>query len=242
MNLRLPAGLTSLTLSILFVAACGAPGGTPAPTPSPSPTPAPAVHVGSAAQAAALVFASDRRFAQMQPLRSDMIGQSSWFEATDDGDGYLVTITFGAGDCQAGCIQRHTYAYHVTDDGQITLVADEGDDINIAPAPGRTDPISLHVTLSSGPTCPVVTNPPDPNCADRAIANATVFVFNANGDEVAQGVTDADGNVSVQLPPGAYYVAPEPVEGLMGQAAAQAFSANGGDQVDLLFSYDTGIR
>ena len=240
MNRATLATTSLMAMSLLLTLACGS--GSPGPSPSPQPSPSPTTQVGSAAQAAALVFASDRRFAQMQPLRPDMIGQSSWFEATDDGDGYLVTITFGAGDCQAGCIERHTYAYHVTHEGEITLVADEGDDINIAPAPGRPDPIDLHVSLSSGPTCPVVTNPPDPNCADRAIANATVFVFNTHGDEVAQGVTDANGSLMLQLPPGAYYVAPEPIEGLMGQAAAQAFSANGGDSVALVFSYDTGIR
>lgn len=232
--------------TLLLTLACGAPQGspTPMPSPSPSPSPAPVTQVGSAAQAAALVFASDRRFAQMQPLRSDMIGQSSWFEATDDvdGDGYLVTITVGAGDCQAGCIQRHVWTYNVGEDGSIELVSEEGDDINITPAPGRPDPITLHAVLASGPTCPVVTNPPDPACADRPVVNATVFVFNTNGDEVAQGTTGADGSITLQLPPGAYYVAPQMVPDFMGQAAAQAFSANGGDQVSLLFSYDTGIR
>lgn len=178
----------------------------------------------------------------MQPLRPDMIGQSSWFEATDDGDGYLVTITIGAGDCMAGCIERHTYAYHVTDDGQITLVADEGDDINIAPAPGRVDPITLRVSLTSGPTCPVVTNPPDPACAERGVINAEVLVFDAHGQQVANATSAEVGSVSLQLPAGAYYVVPAQVEGMMGQAAAQAFSANGGDSVELLFSYDTGIR
>ncbi len=44
------------------------------------------------------------------------------------------------------------------------------------------------------------------------------------------------------VPAGAYYVVPATVEGLMGTPEAQAFSALGGDQVGLLFGYDTGIR
>ena len=47
---------------------------------------------------------------------------------------------------------------------------------------------------------------------------------------------------SFDLPGGAYYVEVEAVKGLMGAAEAQAFAFLGGDQVDLLFGYDTGIR
>jgi hypothetical protein len=233
--------LAILTLSLL-VAACGATGGTPSPSLSPSPTPDPQVQVGSAAQAAALVFASDARFARMQPLRFDLIGQSSWYEAFEEGDGYNVTIRVGAGDCMAGCIEQHTYSYSVTRAGQISLVIDEGDDVPIAPATGTGDSITLHVSLTSGPTCPVVTNPPDPGCDSRPVINAEVAVFDVHGQQVASGTSAEDGSVTLQLPAGAYYAVPAPVEGFMGQAEALAFSAVGGDQVSLLFAYDTGIR
>ena len=49
----------------------------------------------------------------MSPLRPDMIGQSTWYEAFADGDGFTVNITVGQGDCQAGCIERHTWSYRV---------------------------------------------------------------------------------------------------------------------------------
>jgi hypothetical protein len=247
-TLRSPVGLVALTLSLFMAVACGAPGSTPAPSPdpslSPSPTPSPGLttQVGSAAQAAALVFASDARFARMQPLVPDLIGQSAWYEASEDADGYAVTITFGAGDCQAGCIERHTWAYHVAHDGTITLVGESGDDIAPPPAAGTPDPITLHVSLRSGPTCPVVTNPPDPSCAERPVVNAEVVVYDAHGQQVASGTSAEDGSVTMQLPDGAYYVVAQEVEGLMGQAGPQAFAAVGGDSVGLLFSYDTGIR
>jgi hypothetical protein len=234
--------LTSLAIGLLVAAACGAPGATPAPSPSPSPTPGPQTNVGSAAQAAALLFASDERFARMQPLRTDVIGQSAWYEAFEEGDHYNVTITIGAGDCMAGCIQHHTYSYTITHEGQIALVIDEGDDVPIPPATGGGASISLRVSLSSGPSCPVLTNPPDPGCAARPVVNAEVVVFDVHGRQVASATSAEDGTVSLELPGGAYYVAAQEVEGFMGQAGPQAFSAVGGDAVDLLFDYDTGIR
>jgi hypothetical protein len=198
--------------------------------------------VTSAAHAAALVFASDERFARMQPLRADMIGQSAWFEASDDAAGYLVKVTVGAGDCQAGCIERHTWSFHVDHDGTVTLVGDEGADIPIDQPPPTGETVTLTMSLISGPTCPVETVPPDPACAPRPVVNAAVVVFDANGQKVGEGMSDDHGEVALQLPPGAYFVVPAPVEGLMGQAAAQAFAALGGDQVGLLLTYDTGIR
>ena len=72
--------------------------------------------------------------------------------------------------------------------------------------------------------------------------NVGVHVFNAAGQQVGEGVSDDNGMVTMELPSGAYYVVATPVEGLMGTGAAQAFAAVGGDQVGLLFTYDTGIR
>src|SRR5688500_3230666 len=76
------------------------PGPSVNPTPAPSATPPAGSEVDSAARAAALVFASDPRWARMVPLRADMIGQSTWYEAFEDGDGYTVKITAGEGDCE----------------------------------------------------------------------------------------------------------------------------------------------
>ena len=100
----------------------------------------------------------------------------------------------------------------------------------------------LTVQLTAGPTCPVEQFPPDPNCAPRPVDGADVVVFDANGNEVAREKSDDEGMVSIDLPGGAYYVETEKVEGLMVAPEAQAFAFLGGDQVDLLFSYDTGIR
>lgn len=238
------SGVSTLALVAALLVACGGAGASPSPspTPTPSPSPAPLTEVTSAAQAAALVFASDERFARMQPLRGDMIGQSAWYDASEDATGFSVVITFGAGDCQAGCIDRHTWSYHVDRDGTVTLVGDQGDDITLEPPVPSGDAVGLNVSLIAGPVCPVEQDPPDPACAPRPVVNVGLRVFNAAGQQVGEGVSDANGMVSMQLPSGAYYVVATPVDGLMGTAAAQAFAAVGGDQVDLVLGYDTGIR
>ena len=178
----------------------------------------------------------------MGPLRPDVIGQSDWYEASADATGYTVTVTVGAGDCQAGCIEKHTWTYHVDVAGTVVLVAEQGDDIGFPHATGTADPVTLNVALVAGPTCPVERNPPDPNCAPRPVANTEIDIFDIGGNMVASGVSGADGLATAQLPPGAYYVVVPAVAGLMGQADPLAFAAVGGDNVRLTFTYDTGIR
>lgn len=238
---------SSLALALLatLLVACGGPGASPTPpptpTPSPTPSPAPVSEVTTAAQAAALVFAHEH-IAQIGPLMPDIIGQSSWYEASEEAGGYAVKITVGAGDCQAGCIERHTWTYHVDLDGTVTLIGDEGDDIGLPTDEGTADPLSLRITLSAGPVCPVEQNPPDPACAPRPVANVEVLVFDPSGQQVGEGVSDDHGLINMQLPAGAYYVVAAPVEGLMRNAEPLAFAGVGGDSVALVMGYDTGIR
>ena len=171
-----------------------------------------------------------------------MVGQSSWYEAFQDGTGFAVNITVGQGDCFAGCIERRTWSYHVETDGSVELVGEEGDDVEVEQPAGGAGPARLTVQLTAGPTCPVEQIPPDPNCGARAVEGADVIVFDAAGNEVAREVSDVDGMASIDLPAGAYFVEVAAVQGLMGTPDAQAFAFLGGDQVGLLFAYDTGIR
>jgi hypothetical protein len=94
----------------------------------------------------------------------------------------------------------------------------------------------------AGPTCPVETVPPDPNCAPRPVAGAVLIVRDASGREVARATTDADGSYVIALPPGSYTVDPQEVEGLLTKAetATVVVPATGFAQLD--WAYDTGIR
>lgn len=178
----------------------------------------------------------------MTPLRSDMIGQSSWYEAFEDPEGFTVRITMGSGDCQAGCINRHTWTYHVDVDGTVTLVGEEGDEIDFTPSPGDGSPITVNVILVAGPICPVQRPPAEPICTPRAIADAEAILFSADGREVARGIADGDGKITFEAPEGAYFVEAPLPDGMMRGPQPQAFSAVGGDHVGLLMEFDTGIR
>lgn len=233
-------------------------GTTPSPTPSPAPslnptaTPAPPSPfqspsltpraVNSPAQAAALVFASDPRWAQMVPLRPDLIGASMWYEAFEAIDGYAVVITAGSGDCESGCIERHVWNYHVDHDAAISLTGEEGDDVDVEPVAGGPGSARVTVQLTAGPVCPVEQVPPNPKCEDRAVANAEVVIRDTSGVEVGRATSNGDGIVAFDLSAGAYYAEAQPVEGLMGTPEAQAFSVVGGGAAGLLMGYDTGIR
>jgi len=95
----------------------------------------------------------------------------------------------------------------------------------------------------AGPTCPVVTDPPDPDCADQPVQGALLIVEDVAGVEVARVRSDADGHFAVELAPGSYRLVPQPVEGLMGTAPALEFGVElGQPAAPLTVSYDTGIR
>lgn len=126
---------TALSLIALVVvtavvtAACstGA-GASPSPTtPGPTPTPIGAT-VETPEEAAALVIATDPKFAGVTKQNPNVIGASAWWEAQPlDGGGYRITVTIGWGDCPAGCINRHIWTFDVSADGQVTLVSEAGD-------------------------------------------------------------------------------------------------------------------
>jgi hypothetical protein len=214
---------------------------TPLVSPSQSNASGP-IHVNSAAQAAALVFASDPLFGFMRPPSMDTIGQSSSYQAYESGDGYSVSVTLGAGDCPASCINEHTWNYSVSKSGEIKLASEQGDDIEVSVDHGTSDPATITVRLVAGPVCPVERDPPDPSCAARPVADAQVVVRDPNGTQVAAGVAADDGTVTFTVPGGAYYVESAPVSTLMGQAQAVAMSVPGGRSVTVTMDYDTGIR
>jgi hypothetical protein len=97
--------------------------------------------------------------------------------------------------------------------------------------------------VMAGPTCPVVTDPPDPACDDRPVAGARIVVIDGEGDEVASAVTGEEGMFSVELEPGRYELVAQPIEGLLGTAPpVSVVVVAGTDSEPLTLVYDTGIR
>lgn len=112
--------LPALALVISTLVACG--GATASPSPQPTAA------LTKAADAAALVIATNPVFTGATELSPDIIGASRYWEATPlDGGGYTIVMTVGWGDCQAGCIERRVWTYEVAANGQLKLVSEVGD-------------------------------------------------------------------------------------------------------------------
>ena len=241
------ATLAGPTVVALAIAACS-----PAIAPLPSPTSGPPsasvaptpTTIASPEAAAALVLASDPRFAGLTPQDPNLIGQCCFFTAASAADGYTVTVEIGWGDCPAGCINRHHWFYSVAADGSVHLDREDGPALP-GGVPGPTDGtggglIGIRGIATGGPVCPV-SKPNDPACADRPVVGATIHVIDATGTEVATLETDATGAFQVTLPPGRYRVVPDPVPGLMGTASPADVTVGSALAIVQLM-YDTGIR
>ena len=96
-------------------------------------------------------------------------------------------------------------------------------------------------TVTLGPTCPVMKDPPDPACADKAYAT-TISVSRAGSSAVfATGASDADGIFRIALPPGDYTVSAHGGSQLPRCSPVTAtVGATGYTATDI--SCDTGIR
>ena len=214
--------LAMLATLVVFLAACASLAGPSGSSPS-------------AAAAAHLALAQQERFRGIGPYDPNLIGQAAWYKVSAADDGWEVQIRIGWGDCPAGCINEHLWRYGVTHDGSVHLISESG-----AALQGTT---GVRGTVTAGPTCPVVTNPPNPNCADRPVAGAVLVFRDASGVEVARVSSAADGTFSVELSPGAYHLVPQPLHGLMGTPAPIDVGVVAGrPMTEVAVSYDTGIR
>lgn len=108
--------------------------------------------------------------------------------------------------------------------------------------PGATG--ELEVTVVAGPVCPVETVPPDPACAPRPVPGAPVLVSPADGRDilVAEGTTDEDGFVRLDLAAGDYIVSGGEVDGFFGRPEPVTVTIAGGETTSVMLAYDTGIR
>jgi Carboxypeptidase regulatory-like domain len=111
-----------------------------------------------------------------------------------------------------------------------------------AGAPSAPPGTGLSIAAAAGPTCPVESIPPDPACAPRPVAGASIVIKDRQGKTVATVVTGANGTASIGLPAGTYMVEPQPAAGLMGTAGSQAVTVADGAMTPVLLAYDTGIR
>jgi hypothetical protein len=244
--------LLAALLLLLTLAACS--GAASTPPPSTSFTPAPTT-IDTVEDAAARVIEVYPAFEGIGPKDPDIIGGCCWWEGTETGDGFTVTFEVGWGDCQSGCIDRHSWTYAVSRDGAVTLIEESGSPVpsGVPGAGGGSDgsggsggggippgATGIQGRALAGPTCPVV-SVDDPACDDRPLAGVTIIVLTANGMEAARATTDANGAFAFSLPPGPYALEPGPAEGILrGSGPISVVVGDGVVTVDV--AYDTGIR
>ncbi len=87
----------------------------------------------------------------------------------------------------------------------------EGDYVFQFEVAKRTESVPASVsgvrgTVMLGPTCPVMRDPPDPECADKGYATTIVVRRAGSSTIVASGKSDATGVFTLSLPPGSYTI------------------------------------
>ena len=157
-----------------------------------------------------------------------MIGQSGWYEASEDQRRLQRIVTVGLGDCKAGCIDRHMWTYSSTSDGTVELVSEEGDEVEMPALPGPTAGHDRRLAWS--PARSARSSRPRPGLRATIGGQCRGRGLRPAGARGRRGVSDADGG-SVRAALRRLLRRAAPVEGLMGTPEAQAFSALGGDQV-----------
>ncbi len=240
--MKTPRLLLLLAVLAVSAAACGSTNATPTP-----------IRVDSADEAARLISLRSPLLAGIARQDPEMIGNANAWEATElagrgDDAGWQIVFRAGWGDCEAGCIERHTWTWNVTVDGRITFAGEEGpalppeivDELRAAAAE-REQVVGIAGHAATGPTCPVV-QPGDTTCGDRTVSGAILVVRDAAGKELARVTTDEAGFFRVALAPGAYTLEAQPKEGLMGTPGPIAVTVTAGAEAWMDVPYDTGIR
>jgi hypothetical protein len=259
LSITRPRPLAVVLLAALAVAACTAsPGASSLVSPlgsASSATSAPASStpaaggsagpVSSAADAFRAVQARSPWFDGVKPKDASVAGQAAWWTAAPGASGaWTVTVNVGWGDCPAGCIDHHTWAWTVSGDGTVSLASETGAAL---PADQRTSLGASATTtgiggqVTAGPVCPVV-RPGQSGCDAKPVAGAVLVVQDAGGKDVARFTTDASGLFRIALPAGSYTLVAQPVEGLMGTPGPQPVKVVMGQLEIIAVGYDTGIR
>jgi len=115
--------------------------------------------IDTPAQAHAAVLATGAPFDGFVLLDGALIGASQYYEVKGEpgsSASWIVVYTYGWGDCQAGCISRHSFTYQVDPfTGAVSFEGGEGEQLP------STAPESL-VVLSGSASGPISSSVPAP--------------------------------------------------------------------------------
>ncbi len=97
-------------------------------------------------------------------------------------------------------------------------------------------------TVLLGPTCPVVRNPPDPQCADKPYQTKLIITTPDETEVVAQFTSDSKGVFKVAVPPGEYIIRSAPTTNIYPRCTSDTIVVTSDTYVETAISCDTGIR
>ena len=174
--------------------------------------------------------------AQAAQLRSWLGTYSSFVWSTPDQPGtadmFQIKVEFqGSGNTSAPDAVQSMIVQTVTEWASALMVP-----AATAPAPESGQGIEGRATI--GPMCPVVSD--DNACPDKPY-HGTLRIVGADGKQVAELTTAADGSFSLVLPPGEYTIQGTG-EAAYPRAAPVDVSVSPGQFTQILISFDTGIR
>jgi hypothetical protein len=100
----------------------------------------------------------------------------------------------------------------------------------------------IYGTVMLGPTCPVVMDPPDPECADRPYST-TLALTTPDGAKVIKTFTSNDeGKFNTEVPPGQYAIRSAAVANILPYCATEPFTVAVNGSTEVAVNCDSGIR
>jgi hypothetical protein len=104
-------------------------------------------------------------------------------------------------------------------------------------------PSGIRGVAMLGPTCPVMRNPPDPQCADKPFKTSLV-ITSADQSKVIKTVsTDAKGAFTAELPPGEYSIRSAASANILPYCRSNGtIQVKANAYIEITVSCDTGIR
>lgn len=97
-------------------------------------------------------------------------------------------------------------------------------------------------TVLFGPTCPVMQDPPESECADRFYATELVLT-SVDGSRVIKGFSsDSDGQFNIDVPPGEYAVRSAGTNIIPQCGTPTPIIVKANDSIDVTVHCDSGIR
>jgi hypothetical protein len=93
-----------------------------------------------------------------------------------------------------------------------------------------------------GPTCPVMREPPDPQCADKPYAGKLALTTADGARVIKEFASDQSGHFSLSITSGTYAIRSAPGANMLPRCASLNFMVIPGLYTSIQVSCDTGIR